>query len=106
LSTQIEELTQLVEEEWLAEERIKQARSKAEEMIKKAREEVNTIMLETQASLSSTNPQTDRREEFEEAKSRITSEHQGKLASVKKLAEKNLDRVVKIIVEEVTRVES
>jgi vacuolar-type H+-ATPase subunit H len=106
LSTEIEELTRLVEEERLAEERIKQASSKAEEMIKKAREEVNTIMRETQASLSSTNPLTHRREEFEDEKSRITSEHQRKFASLKKLAEKNLDRAVKTIVEEVTRVES
>jgi vacuolar-type H+-ATPase subunit H len=106
LSTEIEELTRLVEEERLAEERIEQARSKAEEIIKKAREEATRIMRETQASLSSTNPQTHRREEFEEEKRRITSEHQRKLASLKKLAEKNLDRVVKMIVEETTRVES
>ena len=63
-------------------------------------------MLDAQNSLLSTDPQSHRRIEFEEEKQKIQQEHQQKINSLKKLAAKNLDRSVKMIVEDVMRVGS
>jgi len=106
LSTEIEELTKLVEEEKIAEDKIKQARNNAEEIVKRAREEANKIMLEAQNSLSSKEPPAQRRREFGDEKLKIEQEHQHKISSLKETAEKNFDRAVKMIVEDIMRVES
>ncbi len=106
MSADVEELTRLVEEEKMAEDRIKQARSTAEEVIKKAREEAGSVIVEAQSSVSSTEPQAYRHREFEEEKLKIEQDHQQKIISLKKLAEKNLDRAVKMIIEDVMKVGS
>lgn len=105
MSTEIEELTKLVEEEKNAEDKIRQARNEAEETVKRAREEANRKMLETQTSLSSSSqPQTYGNKEFDEEKNKITRAHQDRINTLNKLAERNLKRAVQMIIEEIMRV--
>lgn len=104
MSIEIEKLTKLVEEEKIAEDKIRQARHNAEETLRRAREEADRKMLETQTSISSSQPQIYRNEEFDEEKNKITRAHQDKINSLNKLAERNLEQAVQMIVEEVMRV--
>ena len=104
MSKDIEELIKLIEQEKIAENKINEAHHNAEETIRKAKEEAKKIMNMAQSSSSTTESQNLRREEFEEEKRQIEKEHDRKIDSLNKLARKNFDQTVKIIIEEVMRV--
>jgi vacuolar-type H+-ATPase subunit H len=104
LSIEIEELTRLVEEEKAAEDKVKRARDKAEEILKRAREHARQRLLEAEASLSPSEYQLDSDKDFEKVKSEITRAYQDRINSLNRLAERNFERAVQMIVEKVMEV--
>jgi len=103
MSSTVQELVGLVEVERKAEERIKEAREKAEEILRRARDEANRILTMDQDSSSDIYTHT---REFEENKRRMEMEQMEKIKHLNRMAEKNLERAVNHIVQEVMRLES
>ncbi|MEM2941874.1 MAG: hypothetical protein QXT81_00390 [Candidatus Bathyarchaeia archaeon] len=103
MSIEIEELTKLVEEEKAAEERVKIARGKAEEIVERAREHARKRLQQAEASLSTSEYHVDSDKDLEKMKSEITRAHQDRVNSLNRLAERNFERAVQMIVEKVWR---
>ncbi|MGQ9543153.1 MAG: hypothetical protein ACUVTM_03555 [Candidatus Bathyarchaeia archaeon] len=97
MSSTVQELVGLVEVEKEAEERIKEAKQRAEEILRRAREEADRIlMLEQESTEIYTYTK-----EFEEKKRRMEEEQREKIKILNRMAEKNLDEAVRLIIQEV-----
>ncbi|MEM3429481.1 MAG: hypothetical protein QXI59_01565 [Candidatus Bathyarchaeia archaeon] len=102
MSSTVQELIGLVEVERKAEQRIKEAREKAEEILRRARDEANRILMVEQNLSRETYTHT---KEFEERKRRMEGEQMEKIRILNMIAQKNLERAVNHIIQEVMRLE-
>jgi V/A-type H+-transporting ATPase subunit G/H len=105
LSTEIRELQELIEHEKAAEDKVRRAKEEAQEIVKRAREQAESIVQAAESNLHEEQLRQTKKAEVERKKAEIADEYKRKISDLNKMAERNLEKAVSFVIEEILRVD-
>jgi len=105
LSVDIKELQELIEEEKIAEEKVRKAKEEAQNILKAAHEKAESIVQAVDSDTSWENLKKARLEEMSRRRAEMEEEYKRKITMDDKTAQQNFEKAVTYVVKETLRVE-